>query len=179
MGLYGPSALKERQGISTTVRVPYRGCHTAQLIYDSCTFRAEPIHKGDKVVPPASFPTELPPDTKMIPDELPIVSDEVLGEVCLNIAPSGNLLISFPKIHALLVLAHCFRETVDSLTHMYRLEKFVAFSQVSAQRYPVGGTGLLTLSTPGASHEYSCRSRCRSCLPSVVGFVLWSRGTYV
>ncbi|KAH9172885.1 hypothetical protein EDB89DRAFT_1962863 [Lactarius sanguifluus] len=46
-----------------------------------CTFRSEPIHKGDKVVPPASFPAAPPPDAKMIPDELPIVSDEVLGEV--------------------------------------------------------------------------------------------------
>ncbi|KAH8984681.1 hypothetical protein EDB92DRAFT_1885663 [Lactarius akahatsu] len=46
-----------------------------------CTFRSEPVHKGDKVVPPASFPAAPPPDAKMIPDELPIVSDEVLGEV--------------------------------------------------------------------------------------------------
>ncbi|KAI9453660.1 hypothetical protein BJY52DRAFT_1288007 [Lactarius psammicola] len=75
-----------------------------------CTFRAEPIHKGDKVVPPASFSAEPPPDLKMIPDELPTVSDEVLGEVCPNIAPSGNLLISSPKLHALLVSAHYFQE---------------------------------------------------------------------
>ncbi|KAH8984683.1 hypothetical protein EDB92DRAFT_2117026 [Lactarius akahatsu] len=46
-----------------------------------CTFRAEPIHKGDKVVPPASFPAAPPPDQRMIPDELPTVSDEVLGEL--------------------------------------------------------------------------------------------------
>ncbi|KAH9172883.1 hypothetical protein EDB89DRAFT_1962838 [Lactarius sanguifluus] len=48
-----------------------------------CTFRAEPIHKGDKVVPPASFPAAPPPDQRMIPDGLPTVSDEVLGEVCI------------------------------------------------------------------------------------------------
>ncbi|KAI9436974.1 hypothetical protein H4582DRAFT_1853973 [Lactarius indigo] len=46
-----------------------------------CTFRAEPIHKGDKVVPPASFTVAPPPDVKMIPDEVPTVSDEVLGEL--------------------------------------------------------------------------------------------------
>jgi hypothetical protein len=46
------------------------------------------MHKGDKVVPPASFPTAPPADLKMIPDELPSVSDEVLGEVCANILPS-------------------------------------------------------------------------------------------
>ncbi|KAN0138675.1 hypothetical protein V8E53_003663, partial [Lactarius tabidus] len=46
-----------------------------------CTFRAEPMHKGDKVVPPASFPIAPPPDLKMIPDELPSVSNEVLGEL--------------------------------------------------------------------------------------------------
>ncbi|KAH9005752.1 hypothetical protein EDB86DRAFT_2795497 [Lactarius hatsudake] len=62
-----------------------------------CTFRAEPIHRGDKVVPPASFPAAPPPDQRMIPDGLPTVSDEKM--------------------------------TVDSLTHVYRLEKFVAFSQ--------------------------------------------------
>jgi hypothetical protein len=39
------------------------------------------MHKGDKVVPPASFPTAPPADLKMIPDELPSVSDEVLGEL--------------------------------------------------------------------------------------------------
>ena len=85
------------------------GLSTAQLSCDSCTFRAEPINRGDKVVPPASFSAAPPPDLKMIPDELPTVSDEVLGEVCPNIAPSGNLLISSPKLHALLVLAHRFR----------------------------------------------------------------------
>ncbi|KAF8261742.1 hypothetical protein EI94DRAFT_1745299 [Lactarius quietus] len=46
-----------------------------------CSFRSEPIHKGDKLVPPASFPAAPPPDLKMIPDELPTVSDEVLGEL--------------------------------------------------------------------------------------------------
>ena len=48
---------------------------------DSCAFRAEPVHKGDKVVPPASFSAEPLPEPKMIPDELPTVSDDVLGEV--------------------------------------------------------------------------------------------------
>ena len=48
---------------------------------DSCAFRAEPVHKGDKVVPPASFAAEPLPEPKMIPDELPTVSDDVLGEV--------------------------------------------------------------------------------------------------
>ncbi|KAF8460963.1 hypothetical protein DFH94DRAFT_790038 [Russula ochroleuca] len=46
-----------------------------------CTFRADPLHKGDKVVPPASFPAAPPPDPNMIPDELPTISDEVLEEV--------------------------------------------------------------------------------------------------
>ena len=72
----------------------------------SCAFRAEPMHKGDKVVPPASFSAAPLPEPKMIPDELPTVSDDVLGEVCAKIAPSGNLLISSSKLHALLVLAH-------------------------------------------------------------------------
>ena len=53
----------------------------------SCTFRADPVHKGDKVVPPASFPAAPPPDPKMIPDELPTVSDEVLDEVRQNPRP--------------------------------------------------------------------------------------------
>ena len=59
-------------------------------------------------MPPASFSAEAPAELKMIPDELPIVTDEVLGEVCPSISVFGNLLISARKLHALLVLAHCF-----------------------------------------------------------------------
>ncbi|KAH9992492.1 hypothetical protein BJV74DRAFT_397873 [Russula compacta] len=46
-----------------------------------CTFRADPVHKGDKVVPPASFSTAQLTEPKMIPEELPTVSDEVLEEL--------------------------------------------------------------------------------------------------
>lgn len=52
------------------------------LSHGSCTFRADPVHKGDKVVPPASFPTAQLTEPKMIPEGLPTVSDEVLEEVC-------------------------------------------------------------------------------------------------
>ncbi len=64
------------------------------LPYGSCTFRADPVHKGDKVVPPATFPPTPPPDPNMIPDELPTVSDEVLEEVCQSPTPDVSLLIS-------------------------------------------------------------------------------------
>ena len=60
------------------------GCCTPDLTFCSCTFRADPVHKGDKVVPPASFPAVLPSDPNMIPDELPAVSDDVLEEVRQN-----------------------------------------------------------------------------------------------
>ncbi|KAI0286423.1 hypothetical protein BC826DRAFT_1108859 [Russula brevipes] len=46
-----------------------------------CAFRADPVHKGDKVVPPASFPPMPLLDPKMIPEELPTVSDEVLEKL--------------------------------------------------------------------------------------------------
>ncbi|KAH9971205.1 hypothetical protein BGW80DRAFT_1322645 [Lactifluus volemus] len=59
-----------------------------------CTFRTNPIHKGDKVILPASFPAATLPDLKTLPDDLPVVNDQVLEED-------------------------------------HRLEKFVAFSQVS------------------------------------------------
>jgi hypothetical protein len=79
------------------------------LAFRSCTFRADPVHKGDKVVPPASFPAAPPPDPNMIPDELPTISDEVLEEVCPNPTPGGSLLISALKLHAMLVLAYSSR----------------------------------------------------------------------
>ena len=72
----------------------------------SCTFRADPVHKGDKVVPPASFPAAPPPDSDMTPDESPTVSDEVLEEVCHNPTSGDSLLISVLKLHAILVLAY-------------------------------------------------------------------------
>ena len=62
--------------------------------FHSCTFRDKPVHKGDKVVPPASFPAALPADSNMIPDEPPTVSDEVLEEVCHNPTSSNTLIIS-------------------------------------------------------------------------------------
>ena len=64
------------------------------------------MHKGDKVVPPASFPATLPADSSMIPDEPPTVSDEVLEEVCHNPTSSDTLLISVLKLHAILVLVY-------------------------------------------------------------------------
>jgi hypothetical protein len=64
------------------------------FLFVSCTFRADPVHKGDKVVPPATFPPTPPPDPNMIPDELPTVSDEVLEEVCRNPTSDDSLLIS-------------------------------------------------------------------------------------
>jgi hypothetical protein len=67
------------------------------------------VHKGDKVVPPASFPAAPPPDPNMIPDELPTISDEVLEEVCQNLTPGDTLLISALKLHAILVLAYSSR----------------------------------------------------------------------
>ena len=76
------------------------------LVSYSCTFRANPVHKGDKVVPPASFPAALPSDSNMIPDEPPAVSDEVLEEVCHNPTSDDSLLISVLKLHAMLVLAY-------------------------------------------------------------------------
>ena len=79
------------------------------LPYGSCTFRADPVHKGDKVVPPASFPAAPPPDPNMIPDEPPTISDEVLEEVCQNSMPDGSLLILALKLHAMLVLAYSSR----------------------------------------------------------------------
>ena len=63
------------------------------LSFVSCTFRANPVHKGDKVVPPATFPPTPPPDPNMIPDELPMISDEVLEEVCQNPTSDDSLLI--------------------------------------------------------------------------------------
>ena len=75
---------------------------------DRCTFRASPRHKGDKVIPPASFPA-TPPDIKTIPDELPVVSDKLLEEVRRNPKPDGSLLISAFKLHEILVLAYCLR----------------------------------------------------------------------
>jgi hypothetical protein len=75
---------------------------------DSCTFRANPVHKGDKVIPPASFPAASP-DLKMIPDELPVVSDKLLEEVCRNPILDGFLLIPVFKLHEILVLAYCLR----------------------------------------------------------------------
>ena len=56
--------------------------HLSDFSPYSCTFRADPAHKGDKVLPPASFPTAQPTDPGMISDELPTVGDEVLEEVC-------------------------------------------------------------------------------------------------
>jgi hypothetical protein len=64
------------------------------------------VHKGDKVVPPASFPAAPPPDPNMIPDEVPTISDEVLEEVCQNITPDDSLLILALKLHAMLVSAY-------------------------------------------------------------------------
>ena len=74
--------------------------------FHSCAFRDKPVHKGDKVVPPASFPAALPADSSMIPDEPPTVSDEVLEEVCHNPTSSDTLLISVLKLHAILVLVY-------------------------------------------------------------------------
>ena len=64
------------------------------------------MHKGDKVIPPASFPAALPPNSNIIPDEPPTVSDEVLEEVRHNPASGDTLLISVLKLHAILVLAY-------------------------------------------------------------------------
>ena len=66
-------------------------CAPPNLTFISCTFRADPVHKGDKVVPPATFPPTPPPDRSMISDELPTISDEVLEEVCQN--PSDDSLL--------------------------------------------------------------------------------------
>jgi hypothetical protein len=90
------------------------------------------VHKGDKVVPPASFPAAPPPDPKMIPDELPTVSDEVLDEVCQNPTPDDTLLILAFKASCNTCVSLLFHKEVvhDSLTRDLRLEKFVAFSQV-------------------------------------------------
>lgn len=79
-----------------------------------CAFRAEPIHKGDKVVPPASFPAAPPPDLKMTPDELPTVSDEVLGE-----------------LHALLVLEKFVAFSQALLTSILADQEVVHVFQVS------------------------------------------------
>jgi hypothetical protein len=67
---------------------------TPDLPYCSCAFRADPVHKGDKVLPPASFPPMPLLDPKMIPEELPTVSDEVLEKVCQNLISDSYLLIS-------------------------------------------------------------------------------------
>lgn len=67
-------------------------CAPSNLTFVSCTFRADPVHKGDKVVPPATFPPTPPPDRNMIPDELPTISGEVLEEVCQNLS-NDSLLI--------------------------------------------------------------------------------------
>jgi hypothetical protein len=72
----------------------------------SCTFRANPVHKGDKVVPPASFPATLHPDSNMIPEEPPTVSNDVLEEVRHNPTSNDILLTPLPKLHAILVLAY-------------------------------------------------------------------------
>jgi len=107
MGLDGLSALAQRQGVPETVRAHLqRNAMPPHLPFYSCTFRANPVHKGDKVVPPASFPAALPSDSNMIPDEPPTVSDEVLEEVCHNPTSDGSLLISILKLHAMLVLAY-------------------------------------------------------------------------
>jgi len=106
MGLDGSSALAQRQGVSETVCVHFQNAMPPDLPSYSCTFRANPVHKGDKVVPPASFPAGLPLDSNMIPDEPPTVSDEVLEEVCHNPTSDGSSLISVLKLHAMLVLAY-------------------------------------------------------------------------
>jgi hypothetical protein len=62
--------------------------------YYSCTFRTNPIHKGDKVIPPASFPAATLPDLKTLPDDLPVVNDQVLEEVCHNLIAKYHLLIT-------------------------------------------------------------------------------------
>jgi hypothetical protein len=104
------------------------------FLFVSCTFRADPVHKGDKVVPPATFPPTPPPDPNMIPDELPTISDEVLEEVCQNSTSDDSLLI--PALSApcdARVSLFLQKEViVDSLTVAYRLEKFVTFSQVGS-----------------------------------------------
>ncbi|KAI0297517.1 hypothetical protein B0F90DRAFT_1819257 [Multifurca ochricompacta] len=94
------------------VLIPYHPRSSAKVRFDSCTFRAEPVHKGDKVVPPASFPAVPPSDLKATSEELPIISDDVREEVCQDLTVSGYLLISVLKLHEILVL-----------------EKFVVFSQ--------------------------------------------------
>jgi hypothetical protein len=107
VGLDGLSALAQRQGVPETVRVHLRkNAMPPDLPCYSCTFRAKPVHKGDKVVPPASFPAALPPNSNIIPDEPPTVSDEVLEEVCHNPTSGDTLLISVLKLHAILVLAY-------------------------------------------------------------------------
>ncbi|KAI0292973.1 P-loop containing nucleoside triphosphate hydrolase protein [Multifurca ochricompacta] len=90
----------------------YQLSHKGREYLRRCTFRAEPVHKGDKVVPPASFPAVPPSDLKATSEELPIISDDVREEVCQDLTVSGYLLISVLKLHEILVL-----------------EKFVVFSQ--------------------------------------------------
>jgi hypothetical protein len=94
----------QRRHVSSSVNVAL-----PDFSYGSCTFRADPVHKGDKVVPPGSFPPALPSDPNMIPDELPSISDEVLEEVSHNPTPNRSLLISALKLHEMLVLAYSSR----------------------------------------------------------------------
>ncbi|KAH9022666.1 P-loop containing nucleoside triphosphate hydrolase protein [Lactarius hengduanensis] len=98
-----------------------------------CTFRAEPIHRGDKVVPPASFPAAPPPDLKLIPDELPTVSDEVLGE-----------------LHALLVLEKFVAFSQALLTSILADQEVVHVFQVSPHEQEI------------IEHAHSCFVQGRS-----------------
>jgi hypothetical protein len=90
MGSYGLPALAQGQRVQETARILYMNIALPDLPYGSCTFRADPMHKGDKVVPPASFPPAPPSDPNMIPDELPMISDEVLEEVSRNPIPGRS-----------------------------------------------------------------------------------------
>ncbi|KAF8261744.1 hypothetical protein EI94DRAFT_1809815 [Lactarius quietus] len=98
-----------------------------------CAFRSEPIHKGDKLVPPASFPAAPPPDLKMIPDELPAVGDEILGE-----------------LHTLLVLEKFVAFSQALLTSILADQEVVHVFQVSSHEQEI------------IEHAHSCFVQGRS-----------------
>jgi hypothetical protein len=125
MGFHGISALTQGQGISETVCVFCIPFWTSLTESISCLFRADPIHKGDKVVPPASFPAAVPPDLRTIPDELPVVNDQVLEEVCHNLIAEYHLLIGPVASRVTCVSPLPLQNAVDLLTRIIDLKSLL------------------------------------------------------
>ncbi|KAI0061021.1 P-loop containing nucleoside triphosphate hydrolase protein [Artomyces pyxidatus] len=76
-GIYTHAQLDKRLWESIGHQLSSKGKEYAKR----CTFRCEPFHKGDSVVPPASFPPAPVTETKATASELPEARKEDQGEV--------------------------------------------------------------------------------------------------